>query len=319
MCCAWSISQAFSTTSISVSSRPEPSRCGSAWLSSQNAHQWPCWRGKRTRASKRPKACWNFVGLPQVPVSKAPLEKPAPSRTVLITSAPSSMRTFSFFQLRRQGVSGQASSCSSITYHFEASTAGPPNSSPQDGSMRPGCGPLAPLPPPQAASSSSPERTRPCGAGLLPLAIDDRALDPHQVAPRARVGVLAHDEAQRVSAGRAARHVPVVVVVGALGDPGVQQQALLLAVEPDVGQPALLTHRAHDRHAGALEAQRRLVPCATRLLRRYLASVVLPLRRGGPAALPGPRGRVGPEARQGNPGVPLLEPWGLRFLRRDHH
>ena len=92
--------------SISVPSRPEPSTRPSSRFSSQNAHQWPCWRGKRRRASNRPKACWNRTGLPQSPVITAPVEKPTGSRTVRTTRAPSSTVTFSFFQFRRQGVLG---------------------------------------------------------------------------------------------------------------------------------------------------------------------------------------------------------------------
>ena len=65
---------------------------------------------------------------------------------------------------------------------------------------------------------------------LLSRTVDDRALDPDLPALRARVGVLADDDPQRVLPGRETGRMPVVVVMGALGDPGVDLARLLALV-----------------------------------------------------------------------------------------
>jgi hypothetical protein len=131
------------------------------------------------------------MGLPQSPVITAPVEKPAGSRTVRITREPSSTVTFSFFQLRRQGVSGQAWTYSSITCHFAASTAVPSNSSLQDASNRPAGGPVTGASPPHPsgsrtrASVTTPKDARSVSRRCIILS---RVDDPYRILPDGPAG-----------------------------------------------------------------------------------------------------------------------------------
>src|SRR6185503_12601625 len=103
-------------------------------------------------------------------------------------------------------------------------------------------------------------------------AVDDRTLDLDLAARRARIRVRAGDDAQAMGSPGQAGHVPVVVVVGVGGDPGVDL-AHLRAVEEHVGAAAFLAAAADDRDAGALEGQLRLGLRARRFLEPRLPSL----------------------------------------------